>query len=321
MTHTQDQLNEMKLPQLRGIAKELGVNSAGLRPADLVREILKAQDAAKPAAKKAEPKAEPKKTAKPAAKKAEDPLRAVLAQIVERLDAIAGKVNAVAEYCEIESLGDWNVNLDGLAAPVAAEEPAAEEEVEEEEEAPPPPKKAEPAKKAAPKAPEPEETDDEEEEEELNIDLDDLDNMNLEQLQEVAKQLNDAGYDDAVEWEGVTSPRVLRKKLKDWLLAHGEKTVEEEPVSEVETSEETADEEEEAAEETLPADRPEFLTEGAKVMVDFEDEGGKLPGVVVSINDEEQTAEVTLDNGDEVEAPWETISKRELKAKPRPTKK
>lgn len=324
MTHTKEQLSEMKLPQLRGIAKDLGVNSAGLRPADLVREILKAQDAAKPAAK-TEKKAEPKKAAaKPApAKKAEDPVLKALKAIVERMDVIASKVNALAEYCDMEPLSDADIDLDFSAAPVAAptEEEAVEEETEEEEEEtpPPPPKKAEAPKKAAPKAPEPEEEEesDEEEEEELNIDLDDLDNMNLEQLQEVAKQLNDAGYDDTVEYEGVTSPRVLRKKLKDWLLAHGEKTVDEEPVSEKAEEEEA----EEAEEEELPADRPDFLVEGAKVMVDFEEEGGKLAGVVVSINDKEQTAEVTLDDGEEVEAPWETISKRETKPKPRPTKK
>lgn len=319
MTHTKEQLSEMKLPQLRGIAKDLGVNSAGLRPADLVREILKAQDAAKPAAK-TEKKAEPKKAAaKPApAKKAEDPVLKALKAIVERMDVIAGKVNAIAEYCDMEPLGDADIDLDFSAVPVAApvEEEAVEEETEEEEEAPPPP-----PKKAAPKAPEPEEEEEsEEEEEELNIDLDDLDNMNLEQLQEVAKQLNDAGYDDTVEYEGVTSPRVLRKKLKDWLLAHGEKTVDEEPVSEAAEEEEEEEAEEES--EVPDMERPDFLTVGAKVEVDFgEEEGGKFPGVVMTINDEEKTAEVTLDNGEEVDAPWESITKREVKAKPRPVKK
>jgi Rho termination factor, N-terminal domain len=266
--HTKDQLTEMEMADLRKVAKAMKVNPAGKRAPDLIREILKKQANAAGKGTAADPKSGKKGPTKAKARVVEDdvddsdedeeeeeevatkkktasktPAKKTAAaakkskggelDTEEKLEAILGVLTKVAEFCEIdmpESLGGESSGDDEEAEEEEEEESEEEEEEADEED-----------------SAEEEEEESEEEEEEQEIDEEVVKKASLEQLQEIAQQINDT-YDAQID-ATITSRQVLRQQI----------------IKFIRENEETENEVEEEDEPKKGDGAPDWLEEGAKV--------------------------------------------------------
>ncbi len=136
---------------------------------------------------------------------------------------------------------------------------------------------------------------------ELNLSPEDLKGMSLDQLKALVGKIHrDTEIKKASKGKKVdvntTSANELRKRIGVFL-------------------DKFAPADEEGQEESSC---PSFLKDGAKVEVDIGKKSEKwVPGTVSSIDEDEETATIDLDNGDEVESPWEHLRKGNPKAKKR----
>jgi hypothetical protein len=163
----------------------------------------------------------PKKGAKTVAPAAKEPAKGTTSDLIEQLQNVIAKVAVAVGEGKLVPKG-WIPAGDDVE-----EEP---EEVEDEEE-------DEKSAKAAKKSKKPADDDDEEEEgdeEEFELSPEDLAAMNLAALKELAEKINDSGQgdeEDNIDFEDVTSPRILRERIKAWMQKNADVETEEEPKS------------------------------------------------------------------------------------------
>jgi hypothetical protein len=286
---------------------ETGVASAPAKPREEEEEEAAEEEA---------PPAKEKRVARSAAKPRDDEeSSAVSSEIVAALAAANEKIVELNDT--VEAHDTFIIILAKFAASLASEigmevpeeiKPLLDltdaDGAEETDEAPP-------AKKAAKSKDEEEDEDDEEEEEDeetLDISSEELESATVERLTEIATAINESGKG---EIKIVKSARIMRDAIRDFLNKNAEVVTTEDP-----KSKKTG---QIPQKKTLEV--PEGFRLGAKVEVNFGEDGGWQPGAIQTIDDVEGKCDVTLDDGEECEAEWSEMRVKSAEPKKRVVKK
>ena len=342
-------ISSMDFKGIRVLAKQLGVNPSGKDRNELIRLVEKAQKAKagkgtpadpsggkKPVVKRNETgvaAAAPKEREEEEEEEEAPPVaatptatRVAKAAAIPRDEALytafAATDQKVADMSEsVEAHDNVIITLAKFAAALAAEIGMEVPEeiqpllaVDEEEEAPAPAKKAKtkPAKDDDEIEDDEEDAEDEddeaEDEETLDISAAELEEAAIERLTEIATAINESGK-GAIKI--VKSARILRDSIRDFLNKHAEVIATEEP-----KSKKTG-----AVPQVRTLDVPEGFRLGAKVDVNFGEDGGWQPGTIQTIDDVEGKCDVTLDDGEECEAEWSEMRVKPAEQRKRVVKK
>jgi hypothetical protein len=261
---TKEGLKKLLFPELRKLARKLGIKPAGKQPADLIREILKKQakaggkgTAADPAKttkrKKGTRMAKTSKTKKKAAAEDvsdEDKLSALIVFAAEVADQLELELPAALQSESSDEEEDEDEEADEEAddedegeesdeaededeeADEEAEDEDDEEADEEDEDEDEKPSKGKKGKKKSKsdddEDEDDEDEDDEESEEEVTITSEELDEASLSKLKEMGEAINESTGKESID-VSLGSARILRKRIKEFLEKNAESEVEETP--------------------------------------------------------------------------------------------